>query len=90
MLLALPRPSSLLASKPRVAPSERKTIDENRRKDVAERLLEKASQRATEAKAGLKAAAASVRREAEMAEVAPLTAGAGAEQKAPQDTVASR
>ncbi|CAM9134316.1 unnamed protein product [Ectocarpus fasciculatus] len=73
-----------------------KPMDQERRKQVAEELLEKASQRATEAKAGLKAAAASSRREAENTQAkASLTAtpvGGGADKKdkkAPQETVAT-
>lgn len=60
---------------------ETKPIDEERRKQVAEQLLEKASKRAIDAKAGLKAAAASVRR-AGLADVT-VTAAAGAGQTDP-------
>lgn len=72
-------------SKSAVSTTELKATDQERRKQVAEQLLEKASQRATEAKTGLKAAAESARREADMA-----AAATGAEQKPLQEAMASR
>lgn len=66
-----------------------KATDQDRMKQVAERLLEKASQRATEAKTGLKAAAESARQEADLASMASAATGAE-QQKAPQEAVASR
>ncbi|CAM9276851.1 unnamed protein product [Ectocarpus sp. 12 AP-2014] len=68
-----------------------KPMDQDRRKQVAEKLLAKASQRAVEAKAGLKAAAASSRREAENTQAASPTATpiAGADKQTPQETVAT-
>lgn len=68
-------------------------MDQERRKQVAEKLLEKASLKATEAKAGLKAAAASSRRQAENPQAASPTATpvGGADKKTPtsQEAVAT-
>eukprot|EP00752_Nemacystus_decipiens_P011875 g10531.t2 len=69
------------ASKLAASTTTLKLTDQDRRKQVAERLLEKASQRATEAKTGLKAAAESARRESDLT-VATAT---GAEQKPRQE-----
>ena len=95
-----PMPFSLLrstapaASKSAASTTELRATDQDRRKQVAERLLEKASQRATEAKTGLKAAAESTRREADLAATAAAAAAAaantGAEHKPLQEAVASR
>lgn len=85
ILRFLLRPPPPAVSQAGASLTERKATDQDRRKQVAERLLEKASQRATEAKTGLKAAAASARREAYLA--ADVT---GAELKTLQESVASR
>ncbi|CAM9112550.1 unnamed protein product [Hapterophycus canaliculatus] len=73
----------IAASQPKTAQKTtastgRKSSDQDRRKQVAERLLEKASKRAAEAKAGLKAAAASARRGAEVTSPAVATSVAAA------------
>ncbi|CAM9945433.1 unnamed protein product [Scytosiphon promiscuus] len=74
------KPARPTPTKSTTAPKARKAADQDRRKQVAEGLLEKASQRAAEAKAGLKAAAASARRGAEVkpSAVAASVAGGGA------------
>lgn len=61
--LSMRRP--LREPKPSAKPQKSEPMDEAKRKRVAETLLEKASQQAVEAKAGLAMAAATIRRNSE-------------------------